>query len=360
MNKLTVVVVAAAIAAGAFSQGLVVINPAQDNTLFESATGALSEGAGAGVYCGVTNTGKKRRALLAFDVAGNLPAGATVVQAELVLEMTQNAGGPALIDVRRATQSWGEGTSNNTGGGGGGGGGGAPATPGDATWLHRFYPSTPWTTVGGSFSTTVSASTSVWNYAFYTWTGPQLAADVQNMLVDPANNFGWILKSPETALGDAKRFASREDPLVSSRPQLRITYSAPPSAAVTNLGFGCNGLTLAAIGAPTVGNAAFALDVGVAVPGWVAYLLASDSVAAVPVNLGGGCFFNLDVNSALAYLNSGVSIGPVGIDGSGHAHFAAPIPIGAFHGFSVNAQVVIVGAGGALYSSNAVALLVGS
>ena len=40
-------------------------------------------------------------------------------------------------------------------------GDGAPATPNDATWRHRFFDSVFWTTQGGDFSATVSASQSV-------------------------------------------------------------------------------------------------------------------------------------------------------------------------------------------------------
>ena len=52
---------------------------------------------------------------------------------------------------------WGEGTSVAPGEEGDG----APATTNDATWRHRFFDTIFWTTEGGDFSGTVSASQSV-------------------------------------------------------------------------------------------------------------------------------------------------------------------------------------------------------
>jgi hypothetical protein len=331
------IIVAVLIAAGLPAQGVVAINPSKDNTLFQSTTGNLSDGAGPGIFCGLTATNRKRRALLAFDVAGSLPAGATVLGAKLVLDMNQTnpfVGGPLAVDVRRLAADWGEGSSVSTGGAGGGGSGGPP-TAGDATWLHRFHPSAFWAAAGGDFLG-VSATTTVGAIGIYTWSSAQLASDVQDMLDNPASNFGWMLKSPETLAGDAKRFASREEPVVASRPRLEITYLAAPTASVTDLGYGCGGFALAPSGLPTVGNPAFALSASGGTPGAAAYVFAAGSVAAAPLDLGGGCQFWLDVPSAVAYANSGVSLGPVTVDGSGAAFLACPIPSNpAIHGFTI-------------------------
>ncbi len=65
-----------------------------------------------------------RRALLAFDISANVPAGSTIDSATLTL--TLNNVGPGVnnnMPLYRLTENWGEGTSN-------GSGGGAPATPG--------------------------------------------------------------------------------------------------------------------------------------------------------------------------------------------------------------------------------------
>jgi hypothetical protein len=123
---------------------------------------------------------------------------------------------------------WGEGTSDPAGSEGGG----APATPGDATWLHRFFNTTLWTNQGGDFVATASATRSVSGVAFYTW-GPTAAmrADVQGWLNTPASNFGWLLLGDEISLESARGFDSKESLTVANRPVLNVTYTAPTAAA---------------------------------------------------------------------------------------------------------------------------------
>ena len=80
--------VALLLAAGAVAPaagGTVVLTPSRDNTLYESPTGELSNGAGEYLFAGSTLNGNRRRALLAFDVAGQLPAEATIESATLTL-----------------------------------------------------------------------------------------------------------------------------------------------------------------------------------------------------------------------------------------------------------------------------------
>ena len=57
-----------------------------------------------------------------------------------------------------------------------------------------------------------------------------MVADVQQWLDNPSGNFGWILVGNETAPHLTKRFDSREDTVLTSRPKLTIVYS--PSASV--------------------------------------------------------------------------------------------------------------------------------
>ena len=59
----------------------VTLNPDKDNTLYESATGSLSNGAGAYLFSGVTGQPGIRRTLVHFNVAGSVPAGARIVSA---------------------------------------------------------------------------------------------------------------------------------------------------------------------------------------------------------------------------------------------------------------------------------------
>ena len=121
-------------------------------------------------------------------------------------------------------ESWGEGTSLPAGAGGQG----VAATPGDATWLARFYDAaspTLWSTAGGSYSATASATSSVGSTSgYYTWSSSQVTADVKGWLATPATNFGWALIGDETTAATAHVFDSREG-AANVRPQLQISYN---------------------------------------------------------------------------------------------------------------------------------------
>lgn len=200
----------------------VTLTPVRDNTLYETSDGSLSNGAGNHLFAGRTNDGSLRRALLAFDVAGSVPNGATVDSVRLELTVSQTASGAQSVGVHRVTADWGEGTSDASGNEGGGG----ASTPNDATWLHAFFDGTAWQTAGGDFVPGPSASTSVSGPGAYTWSSSTLAADVQGWLDAPATNFGWIVVGNESANRTAKRFDSRENPSAGARPALTVFYTA--------------------------------------------------------------------------------------------------------------------------------------
>jgi hypothetical protein len=214
----------------ATAQAVVNLVPNQDNTLFESNTGALSNGAGDSMFVGRNNQpqGSIRRGLLSFDIAGSIPAGSTITAARLTLHLSPSNTANQTVQLRRVLATWGEGTSNANSQGGSG----AAATANDATWLHRFFNRTPpsmWNTPGGDFATTPSASLTVGDTGFYTWNSTaELVADVQGWLNAPATNFGWILLGNEAAAQTAKRFDTREHATAANRPMLQITYTPVP------------------------------------------------------------------------------------------------------------------------------------
>jgi hypothetical protein len=204
--------------------GLVVqIEAGKDNTLFEDANGTLSSGIGPHVWSGQTGVSdgmKNKRGLLWFDIAANIPAAATITNVTLQLNMSRspNAIG-RTIQLRRALQDWGEGSSNAAGGGG------ATATTGDATWVHTFFNTDFWVNDGGDFSATVSASRSVTGIGSYSWgSTTEMVADVQSWLDDPNNNFGWLLLGDESTSRTVKRFDSREHITAANRPLLTVEY----------------------------------------------------------------------------------------------------------------------------------------
>ena len=216
--------------AGATSASATIINitPSKDNTLyqFDPDEGDHSNGAGFHFFAGENGMGELRRGVLAFDVAGTIPAGSTITAVSLTMNMSMTPTGARTVELHKLLADWGEGTSHAPMGEGDG----APATLNDATWRHRFFDSDFWTTQGGDFSATVSASQSVGGIGQYTWNSAQMVADVQSWLDNPASNFGWLVLGDETASATAKRFDTRES---ASPPMLTIQYIPGPRVLPT-------------------------------------------------------------------------------------------------------------------------------
>lgn len=210
------------------------LQPSKDNTLYETLDGSTSNGAGEYLFAGRVGPvggGAIRRALLKFDIAGSVPAGATVTSAVLTLNMSKSLLGTTTVELRKVSADWGEGTSEA---GLTEGSGGASSTN-DATWMHRFYNTSVWTVPGGDFVTTASASVSVAGAARYSWgSTAQMVADVQAWLDTPSSNFGWIVSGDESATSTAKRFDSRQNATFANRPSLQVTYAT--ATAVDGLG----------------------------------------------------------------------------------------------------------------------------
>jgi spore coat protein A len=221
----------------------VTLQPIKDNTLYEpvaqDAFADVSDGIGPTMFAGRVKDADAdpgpgtrtalRRAVLAFDIAANVPAGATINGVQLTLYCDKvSATTSYSVALRRLTSNWGEGTSDT---GQSRQGRGEPATTGDATWRHTFYPGQFWTSPGGDYSGTISASRTVGNVGSYSWGSTSgLVADVQAWLNTPAQNYGWIILGDEAQNQSTKRFGTRENTTVTLRPQLVVTYT--PATAV--------------------------------------------------------------------------------------------------------------------------------
>lgn len=206
-----------------------VFEPSKDNTLYDSPTGAVSNGAGESLFAGTTAANLARRAVLAFDVASQIPPGSVVNSASLALTVTRRSALPIVeVSAHPLVSAWGEGTSDaalNEGGG-------AVATPGDATWIHTFFPDEFWDSQGGDFEPVASASTDVGSSGTYTWSSSELVSDVQSWVDNPGTNFGWIMIGDESTSTTARRFGSRENANPALRPVLTVDYSPPPGGGL--------------------------------------------------------------------------------------------------------------------------------
>ncbi|MFZ2277075.1 MAG: PQQ-dependent sugar dehydrogenase [Prosthecobacter sp.] len=202
------------------------LTPSQDNSIYSDFPN--NSNARGDLFSGNNANGAPRRALLSFDVTSGLPGGAQVTSASMMLNLKTAANNPghpnATMSLYRLSTSWGEGTSLA----GSGGGSGTAATTGDATWNARFYDAsnpTNWSTAGGVFNATASATTTVGTtLGSYSWSSQQMAADVQSWFGTPANNFGWILVGDESTTSTARGFNSREGS-ASVQPKLVISYN---------------------------------------------------------------------------------------------------------------------------------------
>ena len=203
----------------------VFIEATQDNTLYESPSGRLSNGAGDYLFSGLTLERLKRRAVIAFKDLDAIPAGATISSAKLHMHVSRENSNPETIKMHRLTSDWGEGSSKaleNEGGG-------ANSENGDATWAHTFWPTFTWNNDGGDFLETPSTELLVSIVDHYTFgPTPDMAGDVQLWLDSPAQNNGWILIGDET-VKSTRRFDSRENDIVANRPLLEVSYTTTGS-----------------------------------------------------------------------------------------------------------------------------------
>lgn len=215
--------------ASSVSAAIINITPSKDNTLYEydPVEGDTSNALGNHFFAGMTAQGEIRRGVVAFDIAGHIPPGSTIIAVGLSLNMSRTALVTArVIELHRLLADWGEGTSHAPGEEGDGG----PATPNDATWRHRFFDTIFWTNEGGDFSATVSASQSVGPVGQYMWSSAQMIADVQSWLDNPGSNFGWLVLGDESTSVTAKRFDTRES---ASPPVLTIQFTPGPRVTPT-------------------------------------------------------------------------------------------------------------------------------
>jgi hypothetical protein len=220
--NLAVFCILAMVIAPACLGDMVSIGSSRDNTLYETADGSLSNGAGQHFFAGETALAELRRGLLYFDIASAIPNGATITDVTLTLNMSRTIVGDTNVGLHSALADWGEGTSDASGQEGGG----APASPGDATWIHTFSPGSLWATAGGDFDPVATATTIVGGNGFYNWTSAAMISEIQSWLDNPGSNFGWVVVGEELGTVSAKRFDTRENPIAQNRPVLQIQFTA--------------------------------------------------------------------------------------------------------------------------------------
>lgn len=226
------------------ASNLVTITSGKDNTIIQSATGSLANSTG-DIYVGRTNqdgTGTAvlsiRRGLVYFDIASYVPAGATIDSVRLNMYFSKTSGVGTNVMLHQTLTDWGEGTSYFNGGSG------AQASTDDVTWLYTFYNATTptsspaWTTPGGDFDATVTATSFAGTssqYGTVSWSSTTMASQVATWLASPATNYGWLIQGNESTGQTAKQFSSHENATVANRPILKVYYSISTTTDLTSL-----------------------------------------------------------------------------------------------------------------------------
>ena len=214
------------------------IKSSMDTTIFNNpnfASNPLSNGMGQHMFAGRTggnNTFELRRALLAFDIAGEIPANAIIDTASLQLTVSKAPHDSAdPFALYRVLASWGEGNSDAEAPEGVGTG----AQPGDATWTHRLFPNVFWNSQGGDFDASPSATKDIHDIGTYVFFSTKLATDVQYWVDNPSENYGWFLLGNEQGVMNARRFFTRESGNDDGVPTLRVTFHVIPEASTSGL-----------------------------------------------------------------------------------------------------------------------------
>jgi hypothetical protein len=220
------------------------LRPVADTTLIETAPAA---NLGGHRFMNSGSTGlspaTRNRALLKFDLVNHVPATATIVSVELVLEVVgqpRDGGVEGIFELHRMLQSWGEGEQV---GAVASPGLGEPAAAAEATWTHRFaLTGLEWGAPGGLVATDFAGHISAEQIVYGVGDSPylfgstgSLIADIEFWLRQPEKNFGWMLKGADEGVRfTARRFGAREDPV--NAPILRIQYEAGPSLLIEKTG----------------------------------------------------------------------------------------------------------------------------
>jgi hypothetical protein len=224
----------------------VTIGASKDSSIYSN---HVDRGTGGGnaLITGTNGQDAPRRALIAFDVAGSVPAGAVIQSVTMTLTLGQLPTSPSvisLIELHRITSDWGEGTTQRQtppNDSFGGMGQGAPASDGDVTWTARFWGATPtlWNSPGGDFAQLASTTAIIGQPLDvpYSWPStPAAVTDVQSWLDNPSTNFGWLmLNSDESSMSTFRVFYSRQVATAAWRPQLEITYVPEPTSVVMSV-----------------------------------------------------------------------------------------------------------------------------
>ena len=199
-------------------------------------------------FTGENGEGGIMHALIRCDLPDAINERVTVAQVTLTLTTAGVAGGTtpptaAIEFLLPLTQPWGEGDKvgetmmTYTVG--------QACTAGEATWNQSQCSITNWTTAGGTVGALSASTTSpalIGANVTFTSASGGMVTDVQSWADTPASNYGWLMASSSSALGQAQRFNSSE--AGAGQPSLAVTYAC--KSGFDDTGTGCTACTSAA------------------------------------------------------------------------------------------------------------------
>ena len=214
------------------------ISPTKDTTIFSENNNAA--GSNEVLHIGVNTMNRTRRSLMQFDIAGQVPSGATITGVTLNVHLNaSDVNTTRTLELHKVTSAWGD-VMVGTGGATGMSGMGFAAVAGTTTWTNRIHSGTPWTTAGGDFNPASSgtflfvpplaAINPLMSEPAYSFSSAGMAADAQNWLNNPAVNFGWMLINPDPTPSTLYRFSSNERSVLAYRPTLTVDFFVPAPA----------------------------------------------------------------------------------------------------------------------------------
>lgn len=217
----------------ALSGAVVTLTPNADTGLRDAAPDSNS-GIASDYIVGRLGVGEVHRALLRFDLS-LLPTNAIIQQVQLGLAdvSRQGAQAPAIFGLHRVLRPWAEGTNFGFG-----------IASGEVSWRSARHGLEAWEEGGASGASDSrpepSAVTGSGGSALDFTSTPGLVADVQQWLVNPGSNHGWLLyNDAESTPRSARRLASREHS--SSPPRLIVHYVLPVKSTLESAALLANG-----------------------------------------------------------------------------------------------------------------------
>ena len=165
---------------------MALLAPSKENTLYEVEGGFLCNGSSQNFFAGKSASRLVRRAVAAFDLAGDVPVGSTITEVTLTLNMSRTVDDGQVTVLNRMLADWGQGASDH------------PsneeakvaATTVDATWIFLAFDSDPSSEYGGDFPFAPSGNILVVGPGRYAWgSTAETVDDVQMRVNSPAANF---------------------------------------------------------------------------------------------------------------------------------------------------------------------------